>query len=322
MIGSKPRQSSHNKERHIVRIIREICEEQGISCESFSYDWIFKLCKDDWKAFVIGYDFGLNSSASARICDDKCAAYAVLSNAGVPAVEHFLYMSPSNMHYIGVNGNWARLGDCLMKHGRIVCKVNEGTGGNNVFLVENKFQLEQATHKIFKTSRTMAVSPFYNIEREYRAIVLDGDVKLLYSKNIPSVVGDGRQTVFELLSRYVVANKCRIDFGSISNDVLFSVLPYGEGYRAGWKFNLGQGALPQALPDGDKRTRLAKLAVHAAKALSVRLASIDIIETNDGMRILEVNNGIMMERFIQAAKENYHVARDIYRQVVQILVTC
>jgi len=308
--------SQQNNKRQIVKIIKEICTEQNISCTPFSYDWILQLRKNEQIGYIYGYKFNVNSSASAMICDDKCATSEILQNAGIPVVEHHFYMSPSNIQYVGESGNWSRLIAYLQKHKKIVCKANEGTGGNAVYLVENQFQLEEAAHQIFNHTRAMAVSPYYNITKEYRAIILAGEVKLLYSKNIPFVVGDGKSTVHALLLQYMSDNNCFIESDAIDN----TILSCGQEYRIGWKFNLDKGAIPQILPDGDKKTKLTELAIKAANSLSVTFASVDIIETGDEMRILEVNSGIMMEKFIQAAPENYAIAKGIYQQAIEMMI--
>jgi glutathione synthase/RimK-type ligase-like ATP-grasp enzyme len=54
--------------------------------------------------------------------------------------------------------------------------------------------------------------------------------------------------------------------------------------------------------------------------LSIQFASVDIIETNNEMRVLEVNSGIMMEKFIQAANENYAIAKKIYQQAINMML--
>jgi glutathione synthase/RimK-type ligase-like ATP-grasp enzyme len=311
-----------NQERYIVKILKEICAEQSISLTSFSYDWIFKLSKNGRIGFVFGYNFANNNSTAAKICDDKCAAGDVLLNAGIPAVEHFFYMVPNSIHHIGESGNWLRLMEFLKLHGKIVCKSNEGSSGNSVYLVKNQLQLEEATHRIFKQSRTMAVSPFYDIKKEYRAIVLNGNIKLLYSKNIPNVTGDGKSTLFTLIIRYMQKNNFFIDTNSMSADkALFSILPSGKLYNLGWKSNLGQGAQPKIIGDEDKRKALlSELAKKAAIALSIQFASVDMIDIGEKMLVLEVNSGIMMENFVGAKNTNYAIAKRIYQQAIESML--
>jgi hypothetical protein len=150
---------------------------------------------------------------------------------------------------------------------------------------------------------------------------LDGEVKLLYSKNIPNIIGDGKSTICSLLLEYLKKTNVFIEKDDIEHDLLSSILPKGKRCRVGWKSNLGKGAVPRILPDCSKRVKLTQFALAAAKALSIRFASVDVIETDNEMRVLEVNSGIMMENFVQAAKENYAIAKGIYQQAIHIMLT-
>ena len=44
-----------NSESNYVAIIREICAEEGIELQSFSFDWIFRLTKNGKTGFILGY---------------------------------------------------------------------------------------------------------------------------------------------------------------------------------------------------------------------------------------------------------------------------
>ena len=76
----------NNKTRALVRIVQEICSEKDIHCTSFSHNWILKLTKDDRSGIIFGYNFGLNSSSSAALCKDKCAASEVLAHSRIPHI--------------------------------------------------------------------------------------------------------------------------------------------------------------------------------------------------------------------------------------------
>ena len=52
-----------NSESNYVAIIREICTEEDIALQSFSFDWIFRLTKNGKTGFILGYQFGLNSAS-------------------------------------------------------------------------------------------------------------------------------------------------------------------------------------------------------------------------------------------------------------------
>jgi glutathione synthase/RimK-type ligase-like ATP-grasp enzyme len=308
-----------NDERMIVKIIKEICEEENIDYTSFSYDWILRLCKNNQVGFVFGYNFGANNATSAHICDDKSATSEVLLFTGIPTVEHMFFMSPNNIFYIGGNGNWSRIQRMLEKYGKLVCKANEGNGGNMVFLVENPVQLEDAVHRIFKQHRSMAISPFFHIIKEYRVIVLNGKVKLAYSKNIPFIKGDGKKSIRQLLLEFMTDNELLLTL-EYNEKILGHVLLDGEIWNINWKSNLGQGANPELVADRTLLSELSNLAIKAASAISINFASIDIIKTNEGLKVLEINCGIMMENFIRSTQQNYDIAKEIYRDAVHSMI--
>ena len=60
-----------NSKSSYVKIINEICAEEGIKLSSYSYDWAFCLRKDQKRAFILGYQFGLNPSSVQQVCNDK-----------------------------------------------------------------------------------------------------------------------------------------------------------------------------------------------------------------------------------------------------------
>lgn len=306
-----------NSQRSIVKIIKEICSEHGISYESFSYDWIFRLSCNNNVAHIFGYQFDNNSATSQLICADKCATSDILLFNGVPAVKHVFFMSPININYVGVSGNWERVIELLNNHGKLVCKTNEGSGGGNVYLISDQFELEKAVHKIFSHSRAMAVCPFHEILNEYRVVVLNNKVKIIYSKQIPYLIGDGESTLRQLLISYAQAHiDCPLDF-NVPVDENMTILNDGEKYHLNWKHNLGQGATPVIVRDEGVIKNLSELALQAVKAVNIMFASVDIIQTEGKFMVLEINSGVMMEHFSQTDADHYLIAKNIYREAIE-----
>ena len=315
----KTKKSEKNSESNFVKIIKEICNDESIQLLSFSYDWIFRLEKDGLIRHILGYQFDLNTAAVQSICKDKCATSDILLHSSIPCVEHLFFMSPSSVKYLGEDGSWKKIIQLFEKHQKIVCKPNEGTGGNNVFVATNQTELEYAVGKIFNASRSMAICPFYNIQSEYRVIVLDNQVKLIFSKEIPHVVGDGNSTLAELALKFIVENKLdslSLDFKEQNIQTIF---PQGEVFNFNWKHNLGQGASPVIISDSIITDELTKLAVAASNALNVKFASIDIVSTDSGYRILEINSGVMMEHFSSLDDKTYEIAKSIYKEAINMM---
>jgi len=229
-------------------------------------------------------------------------------------------MSPTNIKYAGVAGNWRKLLELLDKYKRLVCKSNEGSGGDSVYLVSNQVELENAAHKIFEASKAMAICPFYKIENEFRVIVLNNSVKLIYSKNIPYVIGDGVSTIRQLLISYMMGHTDCILHFDIPEDENSIILKYGEKYYLNWRHNLGQGATPQIIENKDIIRDLSELALKAVKAINIQFASVDIIKTDDRYLILEINSGVMMEHFSQINDDYYQIAKSIYKEAIENMI--
>ena len=304
----------------MVNIIEEICAEEGILCERFSYDWIFRLTKNGKTVHIFGYQFENNSATAQLICTDKCASSEILHSKGIPAVEHYFFISLDDLHYIGLEGNWPRMLELLKQYGRLVCKPNEGTGGIDVFQVSSPSELELAVNAVFAHSRSLALSPFHPIEQEYRVILLNDQVKLVFSKTIQSLIGDGRSSFRQLLLQQNPALLETIPTGEFGEDLLNKIPKSGEKIPLNWKHNLGQGAQPEIITEPSLTASLSDLALRAAQAVNVRFASVDIIRTGGEFKVLEINSGIMMESFARMNPQSYQIAKSIYHQALVVLL--
>ncbi|MBQ8640455.1 MAG: hypothetical protein IJ468_15035 [Lachnospiraceae bacterium] len=304
-----------NRESKYVQILNEICQEEGITLSSYSGDWAFMLKRQDRKAFILGYQFGLNQSSVQQICTDKNIASEVLTQENVPCVFHQCYMSPQLQSYIGVQGNWRTLLGELEKHGTLVCKDNYGTGGNQVYLVHNARELEDAASKIFTVSQAMAVCPYEEIIEEFRLVILDGEIRLAFTKIRPSLTGDGVKTVAELFAEAVIDGKACGMTAPAKKDL--TIIPAGgESWLLNWKHNLGQGARARELDVTELDPRAVELADRVYHALNIRFASVDVIRCADGWKVLEVNSGVMMEHFASTGPAYYQKAKSIYRDAI------
>lgn len=306
----------NNSSRNFVKIITEICSEEGIDLKSYSYDWIFQLHKNGINNYIIGYQFGLNTASVHSICCDKSAASEIMSSLKIPNVEHFFFMSPINQKYIGEIGNWNMLIKKLKEYGQLVCKTNEGSGGNLVFRVKNQYELENAVFKIFQRSRSMSVCPYYEINNEYRAIVLDKKIELIYLKQRPYVIGDGKHSIKSLIFEYLSKEDRNSFNADLFDEDLSRIMAKGEIFQLNWKHNLGQGSKATILQDEGIINNIRNIVSMVADNMNVRFASIDVVECNNEYKILEINSGVMMEHFSQQDDDSYMIAKEIYKKAV------
>ena len=310
-----------NGESNYVAIIKEICAEEGITQESYSFDWIFRLTKDGKVGFILGYQFGLNSASVNSICCDKSAASELMTELGIPNIQHILFASPSEQKFVGRCGFMEGLLALLKKHGCLVVKPNDGTGGEHVCKVTTPCELETAVFEIFQKSAYLAASPYEEIENEYRTIILDGEVRLLYRKQRPSVTGNGKSTVRELLLETMSAGQRIMPEEFPDGKTLNKIPGEGEKVLLNWRHNLGQGA--KAVPVRDEETceAVGKIARRVYEALNVRFASVDVAETAEGLKVLEINSGVMMENFAGQDEKSRSIAKAIYRDAIRKMMS-
>lgn len=305
-----------NSQSNFVQIIKEICKEEKISYISYSSDWAFQLEKNGVKRFILGYQFGLNRAVSQQISADKAVASEVMTQNGVPNVAHSCFMAPHMFRFTGENGNWKQMVSMLEKYGDIVCKDNQGTGGYLVFHVKTQRELEEAAQQIFAQADSMAISPYYKIEKEYRVILLDKEVQVAFEKQRKQLVGDGVSTIRQLYANYLLNSSHSMEVLPSSVD-LDKVPLKGEKLFFNWKHNLGQGAVPNLLDELPEE--LKELAQKAVNALDLRFASVDIVKCADGWKVLEVNSGVMMENLAGSGRKCYELAKQIYRRAIQTM---
>lgn len=313
----------NNHNRNYVKIIKEICAQNDINITSYCNDWTFMLEKDGRRTCIIGYTFDLDGGAAQALCRDKCAACAVLKSFDIPCVEHYFVMTPREPEYASEGCGKSKINELLKKYGRIVCKDNEGNGGKNIFCVSSEPELEHATYEIFSNSRGMAVCPYVEIDTEYRLIILDGAIRLVYSKERPYIEGDGEKTIKQLFFDAADRDIKIFKYADVLKKGQY-VPQRGQKIYLNWKHNLGLGAQARQVDINECGEDLPELAKKTAEALRLRFASIDIIKekVSGDYKILEINSGVMMEHFAAQSDRNYLTAKEIYKDAVLTALCC
>lgn len=166
-----------------TKILNEICLAEGIEITWVSNHWTAILEKAHERHFIMGHKFDLNPGVAELIADDKFATFEVLTHSLVPVAEHALLYSADNTEaYARHYQSDDYLKQYLAQHGTIVLKPNNGARGINVFRVKNFDEAKAALAKIFYQCESASMCPYYEILREYRLIMLDGEERLAYAK--------------------------------------------------------------------------------------------------------------------------------------------
>lgn len=232
-------------------IIENICRELDIEFNLLSKDWIITLTKNGTTKIISGYKFDLNSHALGLVFDDKYALYDVLKNLNISIIEHnIVYGVNNNNDYALSCNNMNYLTKLFDKYNKkVVLKVNNGTCGVNVEYIDNLKELEEKFLKMSNKNNSLSLCPYYEIDNEFRAIVLDNEIRLIYKKEKPLIIGDGVSTIRKLLIDFNPSY-----FKNMDDKKFNRVLKKGESYIYDWRFNLSRGArINEEISDNDKK---------------------------------------------------------------------
>ncbi len=163
-------------DRLMPDMIRLACQRQGIDCESMSEDWVLRLTHGEDIRWVLGYKFDLNTAAASALAQDKVAMHVVLKQAGIASVEHALARSVPHQPI-------ERSKLQAFSGAPLVIKPLDGSGGRGVSLAPT---LDDAIRHITDAPEpAWAISPHYDLEQEFRLIMLRGQTLLAYEKTQP-----------------------------------------------------------------------------------------------------------------------------------------
>ena len=297
------------KEKQFNRIIKQICQEKNIQYDELSDDWIIKLKKDNKNHFLVGYKFDLNTQATAEICNDKFALFAVLESEGIQVIKHNIIFKNEenklNKYFNNYNQD-------------VVLKPNNGTCGNNVLHINDYNRLKAEYDRLINKYYSVDICPFYNIENEYRVIYLPNK-QHIYKKVKPIITGDGIHTVRELLINFnseYFSKEENLKNENVSADYVPAL---SEVIEYEWRFNLSKGAKISNVNDKEKEI-LMGIVRKIVEAIDVKFVSIDIVKlTNQQYMVMEINSGVMMENLIKLQENGEQIAKDLYGEAIDLM---
>ena len=295
-------------------MVQEICDENNIKMKVISRNWIMMLEKGDVHRFIVGCRFDSNNHGLGMALDDKFATYEVLHNLNIPIAYHEILYSSKNKakHAIGAN-SIQNAYDFFEKYNHnMVIKVNDGSQGKNCYHITKKSDIKKVTKKLFKRHYSLSLCPYYEIKNEYRIIMLDGKKQIMYQKIRPAVVGDGIHTIKELLTtlnEHYFKDKLK----SLKYK---RVLAKGEKFEYNWQFNLSHGAVINENIPAALEKKLLKIAMDVSKKLSINFVSVDIIDTTEGLMVLEINSGVATGHYRKLKEDGPAIAKKMYEKAI------
>ena len=287
-------------------IIDTICKVACIKITYLSDNWIKVLEKDGQVRYIEGYKFDLNNHGVGNIIDDKGLFYDICKLKNLPIIEHYVifkdYDKDSVIKYFHKN------------HNEIVIKGNIGTCGKEVYKVNNEKDLFNIINELFKSQYSISLCPYYQIKNEYRTIYLNKELRIIYGKERPLIIGDGIHTIGELAIKYNAYFK---DNKPENNDL---IPKKGEKILLNFQFNLSKGARMFFDIDNNLEERIKSLSKEVINKLDLKFVSIDIIHTiDDKLLIMEANSGIMMDNYIRFNPDKIDEVINLYTDAILLM---
>ena len=290
------------------KLIQSIGEELNIKVTLLSDNWLTILERDNEIHYIQGYKFDLNNHGLGNIIDDKGLFYDLLTYKNLPIIKH---------HVIFKNYNKEEVLDYFNSHNReIVIKGNIGTCGKEVYKVNNEKDLFEKIDYLFQSQFSISLCPYYDIVNEYRVIVLNNTPRVVYGKTRPIVVGNGKSSLRELANSFNPLY--------YKGDKLLKLDNYipkeNEEVVLNFQFNLSNGALMFLDIESSLKKVLEDLAIKVSNEINLMFGSIDIIKTRDNrLLIMEANSGVMMNSFIKQHENGYNIAKNIYKDAINLM---
>ncbi|MCI5734239.1 MAG: hypothetical protein MR297_03580 [Tenericutes bacterium] len=304
--------------KNLQRIIKQIALENDLSYEVLSCDLIIKLTKGNKIRYINGYKFGLNSHSLGLILDDKYATYELLNSLGISVCKHHILFRPTNHNSYAKNYNsFDYCYDLFLKYNKnVILKVNNGTCGDGVYHITTKKELKKIYNHLLKYNFSISLCPYYDIKNEYRVILLNNEIKIMYGKINPVVIGNGKDKLIDLLKDFNI-NYFGYKTNLKKNINYNKVLKKDEKFIYDFKYNLSKGSIITEDIDKETKSIISKMAKDVSKKINLGFGSIDIIKTNDDKYyVLEINSGVMIENYIKLTSDGFKKAKKVYEEAV------
>lgn len=217
----------------------------------------------------------------------------------------------------------------------VILKPNDKSKGEGVCKIHNKKEYTSAANKILKDTNVMIIQEFC-IGKDYRIVVLDGEIISAYERKPLTIIGDGKSTIMQLLNqkqkRYIeVGRDTRLDFSDYRMKqklsrlklTLESVLGKGEEIKLLDNANLSTGGdafdFTTTIHDDFKN-----LAIDVTKKMCLRLCGVDIL-TEDitkplkDYNIIEINAAPGLDNYGSIGENQSKIVDDLYFKILLAL---
>ncbi len=286
------------------------------------------------------YTLDLNPIASSDIARDKDYAKYFMKESGYPVAEGDTVYSDAWADAIGSNKKLSY----GIKYAKklsypVIVKPNSKSMGVGVCVAHSEKELTSALKEIWKGDK-IAIIERYMPGRDYRIVVLDGEIISTYERTQLSVVGDGKNTILKLLEikqkNFIKENRdTKINFKDRriklklkkQRYTLSSVISKGEKVYLLDNANLSTGGdasdVTQTISNSFK-----KIATNLTRDMGLRIAGVDIMVTKGDITknvknceyyIIEINAAPGLDHYVTTGPAQKKIVEAMYLKVLKAL---
>jgi hypothetical protein len=237
-----------------------------------------------------------NNATAATLASDKYFANRILGDVGVPTLGGHYFFLTTRHRALRAAGHEREDAFAYFKklNRSAFLKPLTGSRGDFAQAISDEAALGRYFDTVARHYDAVLMQPIAD-GLEYRVFLLDDEIIYSARKFPPSLEGDGRRSVNELLTAHNTALKTRglsaIDPATLPDDELSIVLPPGERWKIPGRTNLSAGGrMAFASPNATALT----MAQQAVRALGLRAAAVDLFADLGGnpenLAVIEVNS--------------------------------
>ncbi len=288
------------------------------------------------KVLFRGSNFNINRLGSVEIARDKGYSSFFLRAFGYETPEGQTFFSEKLCQNLKVRRD---IDDGFAYAQRlgfpVILKPNNRSQGVLVTKVYNKREYYRTARRVFEKSSVLLVQRFYG-GRDYRIVVLDDEVISAYERMPLAVVGDGRSSIGELLSKkqrqfvktgrdtIIDTGDFRIGIKLRRQKMSFDSVP-AKGVAVQLLDNANLSAGGDALDvTGEIHPDFYGLAVRLTREMGLRLCGVDIITEDIAAPlgeyvVIEINGAPGLDNYASIGREQSAVVEQLYLKVLKAL---
>jgi D-alanine-D-alanine ligase-like ATP-grasp enzyme len=266
---------------------------------------------DGSKRYFVRSSYDINLAGAWHVARDKALTKDFLQMMGYPVLPGRAFFSDR----LGGELSSARGREAASRYAAeigfpVMVKANSSSGGHGVERADDAGELDAALSRAFRVDEIALVERYAPAMRDYRLLVLDGEILVAYERRPAAVIGDGVSSIRELVDRRPAGKSPaseRIEAAIARPGFSWSSMPErGVVVRLVDVANLEQGGTAVDVTES-LSADLAAMAIGATRDMGLRLCGVDVLVDDaaapSAAYVIEMNASPTIHNFATLCRE-------------------